>query len=130
MQQVIVSTVEPQVEDHARASRLVRAPVLETSGRRMIADELAMGPDRVRIGDDGRQWDAIAVVGQDSKDGPRRVEFDRSNARARHQLDPKLAGQAYQGLGDRTRPAARIPDTFPGLHVGDAAEHGGRQVGR
>ena len=72
-----------------------------------------MRSDRVGIGDDSGQRD-MGVVRRSRRpdDSPRRVELDRPNPDSGPQLDTQLAGQADQGLGDRARAAAGIPDSF------------------
>ena len=46
------------------------------------------------------------------------------------ELDAELGREFHERIGHGARAADRIPDALVGLHVRDAAEHGGRAVGR
>ena len=132
VQQVVVAAVEPQVEHHARTGRLVAPPPLELAARRDGRGAARDGSAR------RRSWRRRPPAGSAGRRRSRRPVTLARRRRGRSrgsptpvmQLDAQLARQADQGVGDGPGPAPRIPDTLAGLHVGDPAEHGRREVGR
>ena len=55
---------------------------------------------------------------------------DFLDLRARAEFDAELGREFHERFGHGARAADGIPHSFVGLHVRDAAEHGGRTVGR
>ncbi len=123
VQQLVVTAIKTEVEDDPRAGRLVVPPTLESPGRR-TAKQVAVGADRVGVRDDGAERDPLAVLGDDARDRPLPVLFDRANAASGPQLDAQFLRQSDQGFGHGARAAPGIPDPFADLHRSDPAEDG------
>ena len=130
MQQLFILAIKPEIEHHARAGRLVRAPALEPRGGRRSCEQLTVRPHRIGIGDDRGQRHPLSVLGLDSGNPARLIEQDGSHGGARPEFDAELDGQAGKSLGNRPRAAHWIPQPLARLHVGDAAEHGRRGLRR
>ncbi len=88
-----------------------------------------MRADGVAIRHDAAERDLLAGGGPHAGDFAA-VRQDLFNLHAGAELHAEPAGELFQRERDGARAADRIPDAFIGLHVRDAAEHGGRAGGR
>ena len=129
VQQVIVATIKPEVEDDAGTGRLVAAAARSNCATpAWPREQLAMGPHGVRSW--RRRPPAEIVRRRRSRLPATPPCSSRRIARtsvAGTELDAEVEGQAGSGPRHGPRPAPRIPDALAGLHVGDAAEHGRRE---
>src|SRR5262249_21820274 len=113
MPEVIVTASEAQIEYDARAGRLIASTPFEPG---MAAEQLAMGPDGVRVRDHRRHREQTPFVRLHAGHLAAPPSGDLADADLGAQLDAQLAGQADQRLGDRPGAAPGIPDPLAGLH--------------
>ena len=88
-----------------------------------------MRADRVAVRDDGAQRDSSPASVSTPVTSPAARMIFRT-LRPRAELDAEFSCEFHERFGHGARAADGIPDAFVGLHVRDAAEHGGRAVGR
>ena len=125
------SVVQPEVEHHARAGRFVLR-------RRFEPSAAGLPPSRSRC---VRTLSALETTASSGIDSPvlgfdprtrpsRSVRIARTALRCSGELDSQFPGEPGQGTRPRRGASSRIPDPLAGLHVGNAAQHRGREVGR
>ena len=127
VQEMVISPVQPKVEDHAGTGRFVRAAALEARGR-LAPEQLAMGPDGVGVGNQGVEPDRLSRLCLDSPNAAVTSEQYAPQSACEPDLDTQLDRESGQRPRHGPGASARIPDPFARLHVGDAAKYGGRCV--
>ncbi len=125
---VIVTLVQPEVEHDPGTGGLIFAAPRESRADRTI-DQFAMRADGVTVRNHGIERNFFARIRAHARDLAV-ARQDLLDFGLDAELDAEFRGELDERLRHRARAANRVPDTFVSLHVGDAAEHGGRSIGR
>ena len=128
MREMLIALVQTQIQHDAGTGGFVFAALLELRADAAV-DQFAMRANGIAVGDDSPEGDFLALIRANA--GDRAVlREDPFDSGAGAEFDAEFAREFRQRRRHGARAAHRIPDAFIVLHVRDAAQHGGRTVGR
>ena len=130
VRQMFIALLQPEIQHHAGACRLITALVLELARSRRIRQQLAMRAHRVLITHDGVKH--VRIAHRRRQAGHSSV-FLACSQYLRHigahvEAHAKLRRQLHHSLRHGARSAHRIPDTLFHLHGADRGQNRRRCV--
>ena len=122
MQQVLIGAVESQVQDHSRTGWFIAPPALEAGCRRPF-EQVAVRAYGIGVRYHGGQRHLFSRLCLDPTHHA--VAYQQTPyARVRTDLHAQVNGETGQGARNGVRATPGIPHPVPGLHVGNATQHG------